>query len=124
MRETKYWFINFIAGLVVLVLLGLHMGIMHLDSLLAMLAPLPAKPLEWVNMLDRGKSTFFTATYVLLLASALFHGLYGVRTMITEYLPGKRAHRVIVTICWAVGVALFSVGTYATVIFHMSSSVN
>ncbi len=123
MGETKYWFINFLAGLVVLALLGLHMAIMHLDSLLAMLAPIPARPLEWANMLDRGKDTFFTVTYVLLLASALFHGLYGVRTMMTEYLPSKRAHQVIVTICWTVGVVLFSVGTYATVAFHMSSTV-
>ncbi len=35
MRESTLWFWHIIAGAVILVLLGLHMAIMHLDDILA-----------------------------------------------------------------------------------------
>ena len=121
MRETFYWLLNIVCAVVILVLLGLHMGIMHLDGVLAAVFGAPEKPLSWNNMLERGGSSFFTVTYVVLLATALFHGFYGLRTMLLEYWSGLRAERVITAACWFAGIALFAIGTYVTVSFGTMS---
>ena len=122
MRETKFWLINIVCGVVILAFLGMHMAIMHLDDLLALLQPALSEPLTWPQVSGRGESGFFTLTYVLLLGTALFHGLYGVRTMLTEFWSGERAARVILLGCWATGSVLFGVGTVATVVFHVTGA--
>ena len=66
MRDQKLWTWHIAAGAVILVLLGLHMTIMHLDGscILAGLNPAGGHPVDWENVVARGKSAFFTVTYV------------------------------------------------------------
>jgi len=86
-RDRKLWTWHVAAGLMILVLLGLHMAIMHLDSLLGLFNPAGGQPIDWDNVLARSQSLFFTATYILLLGAALFHGLYGLRNILFELDP-------------------------------------
>lgn len=117
-RSTRYWAANAVAALVILVILGVHMGLIHLDGLLALVNPAWADALAWPRVVARGESGWFTATYVLLVASALFHGLYGLFNMLTEIWTGPRAAARIAAGCWIGGLLLFAVGTGATLAFH------
>ena len=115
----KYWLLNAVCGLVVLILLGIHMTTMHLDDLLALLWGTDGNPLSWNQVSRRGESRLMTAGYVALLGTALFHGLYGLHTLLTEFWSGQRAERLIRVGCWTAGIALFLIGSFSTVTFHL-----
>ena len=100
MRDRTLWTWHIGAGVVILVLLGLHMAIMHLDATLGIFGTEGAEPVEWESVVLRAQSLFFTVTYVLLLGAALYHGFYGLRNILLELNPGaglrtddqRRAH--------------------------------
>lgn len=119
MRESRYWGLHLTSACVLLVLLGLHLVIMHLDGTLALINPAWAKPLAWDAVLQRARSAFFTATYVLMLAAALFHGFYGLRTMITELTGSAAVRRATSIAVWGAGLVLFGLGAYAIVAMHL-----
>ncbi len=119
MRESRVWSLNLIAALVILAFLGLHMVIMHLDGTLALLRLAPADPLGWEQVLARAKSAFFTSSYILLLAAALFHGFYGLRTMISEFSESAVLHAWTTGVLWVAGLALQGIGSYALVVMHL-----
>ncbi len=121
--RSRYWFLNLLAGLAVLVLLGWHMAVMHLDDLLGLVSSVSATPLAWDQVAGRGRSAAFTGMYVLLLGTALFHGFYGLQTVLKEYWPGRMAGSLITAGCWLAGGALFTIGAYATIAFHSASLV-
>lgn len=115
MRETKFWILHMAAGLVILALLGTHMAIMHLGELLRLVGVGPGSPIEFANVAARGRLPIFMVTYVILLAAALFHGLFGLRTILLELTLSPRAERAVTVTCWGVGVVLFLVGAWAAV---------
>lgn len=115
MRDQKLWTWHLAAGLVILVLLGLHMVVMHLDKILPLAVSTPGggEPIDWANVVARARSVFFTVTYVLLLGAALFHGLYGLRNILFELNPGAGTKKALTGLFLLVGLALFVVGTWA-----------
>jgi succinate dehydrogenase / fumarate reductase membrane anchor subunit len=90
MRDQRLWTWHVGAGVIILVLLGLHMTIMHLAGLIPLASAVPkgGAPIDWANVAERAKSAFFLITYVLLLGAALFHGFYGLRNILFELNPG------------------------------------
>jgi succinate dehydrogenase / fumarate reductase membrane anchor subunit len=118
MRERSLWSWHVGAGVVILGFLGLHMVIMHLDALVGIFNPVGGHPVDWGNVVARGRSVFFSVTYVVLLGAALFHGLYGLRNILFELglPPGlKSACNWLLTVG---GVVLFIVGTWAAWASH------
>ena len=113
MRDRSLWTWHVGAGVVILVLLGLHMAIMHLDQTLGLFGTPGAEPIEWESVAARAGSAFFTVTYVLLLGAALYHGLYGLRNILLELNPGAGLRRVINVGLSVLGLALFAFGTWA-----------
>lgn len=63
------------------------------------------------------RMSFFTVNYVLLLAVVLYHGFYGLHNMLTELWPAPRAGLMIGSACAAMGVGLFAIAVYASVVF-------
>jgi succinate dehydrogenase / fumarate reductase membrane anchor subunit len=120
MRDQKLWTWHIAAGAVILVLLGMHMTVMHLDRLVhfAGLNPAGGHPVDWANVVERGKSAAFMVTYVLLLGAALFHGLYGLRNILLELNPPGILKKVIGAILLVAGLGLFAFGTWAAVAGH------
>jgi succinate dehydrogenase hydrophobic anchor subunit len=54
-------------------------------------------------------------TYILLLGAALFHGLYGLRSMLFELSFSRAVEKFIGGLCAVAGVVLFVYGSYAAI---------
>jgi len=118
MRETKYWTWHMAAGVVILFLLGLHMLAMHLGGITQLFAPHGGEAISKENSLFRDGQLFFTVTYILLLAVALYHGLYGLRTILFELTLKPAVEKAISVFLLVVGLGLFGLGTWAAVAVH------
>ena len=113
MRDQGLWTWHLVAGVVILVLLGLHMTIMHLDEIVRVFNAAPGEPIDWANVTARGKSAFFLVNYVLLLGAALFHGLYGLRNILFELNPAAGLRKALNSLFVVAGLALFAFGAWA-----------
>jgi len=118
MRETKYWTWHMAAGVVILFLLGLHMLTMHLGGITQLFAPHGGEAISKENSLFRDGQLFFTVTYILLLAVALYHGLYGLRTILFELTLKPAVEKAISVFLLVVGLGLFGLGTWAAITVH------
>ncbi len=118
MRETKYWTWHMAAGVVIFFLLGLHMTTMHLGEITHFFAPYAGEAVSRANSLFRDSRLFFTVTYILLLGVALYHGLYGLRTILFELTLKPATEKAISVAFLIVGVGLFGLGTWAAVAVH------
>jgi len=123
MRDQKLWTWHLAAGAIILILLGLHMAIMHLDALLGVFSPAGGHPIDWANVVARGQSLAFTLTYILLLGAALFHGLYGLRNILFELDPAPPLKKALSWVLILVGVGLFIFGTWAAWVGHQVASL-
>ena len=115
MRETKYWTWHMAAGVVILLLLGLHMLIMHTGGITDWFSPNPGESISKENSLWRDGQLFFTVTYIILLGIALFHGLYGLRTILFELSLKPAAEKAVSALLLIVGLGLFILGTWAAI---------
>ncbi len=119
MKGTKYWTWHMTAGVVILFLLGLHMLIMHVGVTgAAFSANAHEEAISKVNSQFRDGQLFFTITYILLLAVALYHGLYGLRTILFELTLRPAVEKSITVVLVVIGIGLFSLGTWAAVVAH------
>jgi len=112
MKDRTLWTWHVGAGLVILVLLGVHMMVMHLDTTIGAFGVPGSKPIEWPSVLARMKSVGFALSYVLLLGAALYHGLYGLRNILLELNPGPALRATVSYGLLLVGLGLFVFGTY------------
>lgn len=113
MRDQQLWTWHLAAGVVILVFLGLHMTVMHLEGIIRIFNPAEGKlPVDWANVVERSKSAFFMITYVVLLGAALYHGLYGLRNIIEELNPAAAVKKAVTLVLTVGGLALFAFGTF------------
>ncbi len=119
MNGTKYWTWHMAAGVVILFLLGLHMCIMHIGVTGAAFSTnVHEEAISKVNSLFRDGQLFFTVTYILLLAVALYHGLYGLRTILFELTLRPAVEKFVTVVLLVIGIGLFSFGAWAAVAAH------
>jgi len=118
MRETKFWTWHMAAGVVIALLLGQHMVIMHLGGITQLFSPEGGEAVSKANSLFRDGQLFFTVTYILLLGVALYHGLYGLRTILFELTLKPAVEKAISAVLLILGVGLFGLGTWAAVTVH------
>ncbi len=114
MRETAYWTWFIIAGIVILIVAGLHMTVMHLP-MLGILNPQGGEVTDWGNVVFRSRNQVLAFAYIVLLGAVLYHGLYGLRTIVFELGPRKSVQQILTVLFWITGLALFGFGTYAAV---------
>jgi len=115
MRESKLWSWHIVSAVVILFLLGLHMGIMHLGAILHALGVGSGEPTASAEVFRRSQQAFFMVAYIALLAAALFHGLYGLRSMLFELSLSRSMEKFIGVVCAVTGFALFLYGSYAAI---------
>ncbi len=120
MRESRLWFWHILSAVIILVLLGVHMGIMHLGEILSAIGIGSGHAVESEAVFHRSTQSIFMVTYILLLGAALFHGLYGLRSMLFELSLSRALEKAIGLLCAVAGVGLFIYGSYAAVrVFQM-----
>ena len=120
MRESKLWFWHILSAAVILVLLGVHMGIMHLGAILSAFGIGSRDPVRSAEVFQRSQQFVFMTSYIVLLGAALFHGLYGLRSMLFELSLSKAAEKVFGGLCAVAGFVLFFYGSYvALAVFEM-----
>lgn len=118
MRD-KYWIFHVTAGLLLFVLLGVHMVTMHLGSITGLfVAHRELSPTALVNSHARDAHAGFTVAYVLLLGLGLFHGLYGLRTILFELSLRPATQRAVTVALLALGVGLFGLASWANLVAH------
>jgi succinate dehydrogenase / fumarate reductase membrane anchor subunit len=116
MRDRTLWTWHICAGVVILVFLGLHMTIMHLNGTFPTFNnPFGGEAESWQNVAARARNLFFTVTYVVMLGAALFHGLFGLRNILLELNPGAGLRRSINVALSVLGLALFAFGAWVAV---------
>lgn len=115
MRETKLWFWHIITAVVILFLLGSHMGIMHFSAILHALGLGSEHPTNSADVFHRSQQMLFMITYIALLGTALFHGLYGLRSILCELSLSKKLEKAIGSLFTVAGIALFLYGSYVAV---------
>jgi succinate dehydrogenase hydrophobic anchor subunit len=117
--ETPYWTWHMAAGVVILVLLGLHMTTMHLGDMTGLwVEHAEESAASPANSQARDASLFLTVIYVALLALALYHGLYGLRTILFELTLKPVAERAVTAVLVVAGLGLFAFGTWAVIAAH------
>jgi succinate dehydrogenase / fumarate reductase membrane anchor subunit len=112
MRDQRLWTWHLAASAIILVFLGLHMMVMHLEAIINVFNPAGGHPISWDNVLARGKSAFFMVSYIVLLGAALFHGLYGLRNILCELNPAAGLKKAIGVVFLVGGLGLFGYGTW------------
>jgi succinate dehydrogenase hydrophobic anchor subunit len=120
MKEAAYWTWFIIAALVIFVFGGLHILVMHV-SFLGVFNPQGGAVTDWGNVAFRSQNPFVVFTYIILLGAALYHGFYGLRTIVSELGPSKSFQESLTVLLWIVGVLLFCIGTYGA-IFGMAAA--
>ncbi len=120
MRESTLWMLNLVAGAVILVLLGVHMAIMHLDTVLGYIGLASGGTVEASAVFARSKQALFMTTYIILLGAALYHGLYGLRKILFELTLSKGAEKFTDWFLTVAGLALFIYGSYVAVAVFLS----
>ena len=116
MRDRTLWTWHICAGVVILVFLGLHMTIMHLNGTFPTFNnPFGGEAESWQNVAARAKSLFFTLTYVVMLGAALYHGLFGLRNILLELNPGAGLRKGINVALSMLGMALFAFGAWVAI---------
>jgi succinate dehydrogenase / fumarate reductase membrane anchor subunit len=106
------------AGVALIFLLGLHMFIMHMAGTFHGAGISGVDPTSIQNSLLRDSRLFFTVTYILLLGVALYHGLYGLRTIVFELTLKPATEKAITFVLLLVGLGLFGLGAWAAVAAH------
>jgi succinate dehydrogenase hydrophobic anchor subunit len=120
MRESKLWFWHILTGIIVLVLLGAHMGTMHLGAVTKIFGTGSADPVKSADVFHRSQQAVYLFAYIALLGAALFHGLYGLRSMLFELSLSRVMEKAISGVCTLGGIALFIYGSYvAVIVFQM-----
>jgi succinate dehydrogenase hydrophobic anchor subunit len=119
MKETKYWTWHMIAGVVILFLLGLHMVSMHMGGLTGLFVQDRAQDaVAEVNSQARDANPLFMWIYIPLLGIALYHGLYGLRTILFELSLKPVLEKAITAVLLLLGLGLFGFGTWAAIAAH------
>jgi len=114
-RESRLWSLHLISACALIVLLGLHMMIMHYESVLRWLGATGGPALAFASVVARDRDAVMRALYALLLGFALYHGLYGARGILREVWSSPRAARLIDGASAVFGVAVFIYGVVVIV---------
>jgi succinate dehydrogenase hydrophobic anchor subunit len=90
------------------------MVVMHL-SMLGVFNPEGGAVTDWGNVAFRRRDQFLAFSYIIVLGDALYHGFYGLRTIVFELGPKKSFQDGFTVLLWVVGLVLFGIGTYSAI---------
>jgi succinate dehydrogenase hydrophobic anchor subunit len=112
MRETRLWILSLASSGLIGVLLVLHFALMHFAPVFYNQTVAQAR--SFSEMLARGRDVIQMVVYILFLAFALYHGLYGLRGVMLELPVFHRWQRSVSGGLLLLGTVFFAYGTYVT----------
>ena len=113
MRESTLWLLHLLCGAVMVVTLGIHFGVMHVGRIFGIPHD---EVLTFASVAGRSKMPFYLVVYLVLLAAALYHGLYGLRSIIFEITAvGPTIKRLCNVLFIIGGWGFFTYGAYAII---------
>ena len=112
MRESRLWLLFWLCGPLLFFLLGIHLFFMHMEGILDFLGIKNGDVLEYTAVIQRAVDVNWVLLYLALLLLSLYHGLYGLRSVLLELSPRER---VINRTLLAVGLLLFIGGAYVVI---------
>jgi len=99
-----------ISGLLIFILLGVHLVGMHLSSLFGISYK---DVISFASVKIRGHQIFYFLLYLFLLVALIYHGFYGLRTLILELGLKEKTEKFISVIVFVVGLLFLAYGAYA-----------
>ena len=115
MRTTRFHLLHMLTGVLIAALLGIHMAMLHLGTILGFFGVDITEPTSWKSMIDRASQGIWAGLYIALLAVVLYHALYGLRGIILEVTPSVRTGRIVTWAFIIIGIIAFIWGTYVPV---------
>lgn len=120
MRITRLHLLHMFSGIVIAILLGIHMAVIHLDTVLGFFGIGTTEPTSWGSMIARASQSIWVGLYIALLAFVLYHAFYGLRGIILELSPSVKTGRIVTRVLIAVGIVVFIWGTYVPIVLFSS----
>jgi succinate dehydrogenase hydrophobic anchor subunit len=112
MRESRLWILSLASSGLVGLLLVLHFALMHFAPVFYGQTIEQAR--SFSEMLARGRDALQMVVYILFLAFALYHGLYGLRGILLELPLFRRWERLVSGGLLLLGGLFFAYGAYVT----------
>ncbi|MFQ5826504.1 MAG: hypothetical protein ACE5IA_04010, partial [Dehalococcoidia bacterium] len=103
------WLVQRLTAALIFVFLGTHFWVLHFAVI--------GERITFERVQERLSSPWFIALDLALLATALYHALYGIRGIIIDFGIGPKARGAISWMLVAVGVAGFALGLRALLAF-------
>jgi len=103
MKEVHLKILQYVTGIGIFFLLGLHLLLMHLAG---------GEPESWTSVAGRAASASWLAAYILILIFGIYHGLHGVRGLILELSLPNKAVKVMNWSIIFMGIAVFGYAVY------------
>ncbi len=98
------WILQRISALIIIVVLGLHIGYLHFSN--------SGAPLEYNYIILRLKTPVFIFLDILLLISGLYHALYGLYSVLLDFDSGKKERIIMSGILAVAGLAFAGFGIF------------
>ncbi len=115
------WFAQRFTGIALLLLLGLHVWAGHFANMAAVKAGSLPDLVAFSNVETRLQALGFIVLDFALLAVVLWHGLNGMRTVITDFGITGGGRTTVSVILWIIGVAAFVYGANTLLVFITGS---
>jgi succinate dehydrogenase / fumarate reductase membrane anchor subunit len=107
-ENASLWMIKIFAGLLIVVLLGLHFIVNHMVA--------PNGLLSWADVVRYYKNPIIPIVEVLFLIAAVSHSLIGTRSILLDLKPGRRLLQILDVIFIGVGVTAVIYGIWLVVV--------
>jgi len=117
MKETKYWTGHIFAGVALLLLLGFHFAYTHIAFLFGTEDNI-------TESLSKGRDArpAFLAFFIVLLGLGLYHGLYGLKNILSEVVTCDKCRKIIAALLTIAGILLFAFGSYSSFVAHKNAA--
>ena len=101
-----------VAGLVLFVVLGVHVVGMHMSSLFGISYE---QTLSYAHVSARSAQLVFLIFYLIFLVAALYHGTYGIRSILLEFRWSFGKEKAITWVLALISIIFLTIGTWAAI---------
>jgi len=112
MRQSYFRLLQLITGVAVFFLIAAHVSAERLEDFIGGFGVHIEEPTSWSSVMDRATSAGWASFFIILLAVAIYHALYGLRGVLMELPLPPVIARSLNQIMVGIGVAVFGYGTF------------